>query len=229
MERAAYLRALGIDQWKPRAAAVSDESLVTQTTNDSVALAAEQSDRSATPATDITSAQPKDSVDGAPPALEETPKKLIIPGREYLQDDLMHDALVLASLHWKVLPQQHTQLAVLGIDASTSQLKPGDFEQDWAVLQKMLAAIGQDIEQCAVGALQWGESATQQLDVPYALLLVDSGEDHAALIHYWQEKLLTVKGARAVIAPHPCMFAQGTALKRQAWSSLQMLQQLWTD
>jgi hypothetical protein len=149
--------------------------------------------------------------------------------RDQLQDNLGAEALAFAQVQWRTPASGTARLAVLGIDASDSHLKPRDFEHDWVVLQKMLAAIGEDLNHCAVGNLIWNGEPSQSVQAPYALILVDSGEDAAALINYWQDKLLTVQGARAVIAPHPCMFAQGVTLKRQAWASLQMLQQLWAD
>ncbi|MGB0867793.1 MAG: hypothetical protein ACPGSC_14875, partial [Granulosicoccaceae bacterium] len=135
----------------------------------------------------------------------------------------------LAGVRWHVPPRVETSLSVLAIDATGSHLQPGHFEQDSAVLEKMLAAIGVELRQCALGGLCWDEPSERALSTPFSLVLVDSGEDAAALIGYWRDKLLSLHGSRGVVAPHPRMFDQGVALKRQAWSSLQMLQNLWTD
>lgn len=240
-ERGAYLRALGIEQWQPRAhpleptaepaTPVSERVEVPEAT---VAVPVEPQ------AVQVVSVEPApvsvevvDPVAALPtveiaPAPAPAPVATAMP-RGQLQDNLGAEALDLAQVQWHTPPNGTARLAVLGIDADGTHLKSRDFEQDWGVLQKMLAAIGVELNSCAVGGLNWDGEPSSNLQTPYALILVDSGEDGAALINYWQGKQLTVQGARAVIAPHPCMFVQGVTLKRQAWASLQMLQQLWTD
>ena len=238
-ERGAYLRALGIEQWHPRAhpldSIAEPATPVAQSAEAPVAVVTAETQRApqvvqAAPVEPMPA--PIEELESAkqPPVVETklAPAAIAMP-RDQLQDNLGAEALALAQVQWRTSPNGTARLAVLGIDACGSNLKPRDFEQEWAVLQKMLAAIGEDLDRCAVGGLAWDGEPSQSLQTPYALILVDSGEDGAALINYWQDKLLTVQGARAVIAPHPCMFAQGVTLKRQAWASLQMLQQLWTD
>ena len=240
-ERAAYLRALGIEQWQPRARALEPIAEPTTPVVESAELAVStvtaveiqvepQQPQAVQPASVEPAPVSVEAVNPVtpPPSAATAPVATAMP-RDQLQDNLGAEALALAQVQWRAPPNGAARLAVLGIDASGSNLRPRDFEQDWGVLQKMLAAIGEDLNRCAVGGLSWDGEPSQNLQTPYALILVDSGEDGAALINYWQDKLLTVHGARAVIAPHPCMFAQGVTLKRQAWASLQMLQQLWTD
>lgn len=256
-QRAAYLRELGIDAWQPRAqpanpAPVADTSAVpaaaansepvvseavatppvvaktSQTLEQAPAVAAAEV---VEPKIAPSSVLPPDVTPAVAPstALQATAAAATfhIPSRDQLRGDLAIETLSQASVAWHNTPQSQTQLAVLGIDASGQKLCACGFDAEWAVLQKMLAAIGQNIDDCAIGGLQWGTAASHQLGTPYALLLVDSGDDAAALIADWQDKPLLIQGAQAVIAPHPRLFSQGTAIKRQAWTSLQMLQRLW--
>lgn len=242
-ERGAYLRALGIEQWQPRARplepivpVVGSAELAAATVAAVETQGEPQQPHTVQVASDEPASVSVEAVDSVTPppsvAIAPEPTPALVAAampRDQLRDNLGAEALALAQVQWRTSPNGIAQLAVLGIDACGSNLKPRDFEQDWGVLQKMLAAIGVDLNNCAVGGLNWDGTPSENLQTPYALILVDSGEDGGLLINYWQDKLLTVHGARAVIAPHPCMFAQGVTLKRQAWASLQMLQQLWTE
>lgn len=233
-QRSAYLRALGIEQWQPRAQPEAEPALESAELNPTPDEPAEVSATAVAPeprepATAVVSAEAQSPSNPEPPAPAPAEVAAVVMPRDQLQDNLGSEALSQARVQWRSQRQPGARLAVLGIDATGPNLQPRDFEQEWGVLQKMLAAIGENLDACAVGGLAWDGEPSSSLNVPYALILVDSGADNAALINYWQDKLLTVQGARAVIAPHPAMFSQGVAMKRQAWASLQMLQQLWSE
>ncbi len=253
--RGAYLQALGIEQWQPRALPIVEqptpaEEAASEDVDGTAALRADVSAAEApiaealvneqvvaeqiveptaavavTPGPEVVVVAPEvvsATVVVQPPAVNQ------LPLREQLTDRRIEVDLARASVTWASPPSAAAGLAVLGINAVGSELQPVGFDTDFAVLQKMLTAINVDIAQCAVGGLSWAAPGPA-LQIPYALILVDSGEDGAALIAQWPGELLQLQGAQAVIAPHPRMFAQGTALKRQAWNALQQLQKLWSS
>ncbi len=201
-QRAAYLHALGIDQWQPRAQPQAATLIA-----------------SPVPPQQSVSEEPVETSTGEA-------ESAFIPVRDLLQDERVNALLEQAAINWSSSPQLETKLAVLGIDARDSLLTEAVFDQDQDTLHKMLSAIGCDLNQCALGGMHW-QSLSSRLVAPNILVLVDSGEDHAALIHYWRDKTLQSQGSTIVIAPHPRMFSQGTSVKRQAWQSLQLLQKNW--
>lgn len=230
------MQALGIEQWQPRALPAVEEIQEALAVDSSVvessvgipgeAMAVAAATGTGSQAIDVAEPEENAAELQASAAALEAPEQQL-PARDQLIDRRIESDLARASVAWLSPPAPGAGLAVLGINAVGSELRPVAFDADFAVLQKMLTAIDVDITQCGVGGLSWA-TAGPALEIPYALILVDSGEDGAALISQWPGELLQLQGAQAVIAPHPRMFAQGTALKRQAWNSLQQLQKLWS-